>query len=579
MGTRTQARTNRHALVACFLIAGGLGAATACGDDGDDGGTPGDTGGSGGKGGKGGSSGKGGTSGEGGSSATGGTSGSAGAAARGGTAGTAGEGGAGSGGEETGGSGGAPGGMGGGGGDIEYWPRGVTPPPLSTTVDDRFHGVAFDASNNVYATGYFGDGVVTSGTTRQVVVAKYSSSGALVAAFGDGGLALVDISPYAGLPDDTATTASDPDPSQETGRDLVVQSNGRIVVACVTEDPTVTAPDRTTPLDIVLFRLDENGDPDLTFNATGPVPGRHTLNPGNGTNELVYGITRDANDRIYVFGHGTATGGTRTDQDRYVWRLNADGTLDTTFGTAASGFFTFDVPLNTMAGLGLNDNQRRGDMFSNGGVLSAGYTNVAGRNEIVLVKLTSGGIPDTAFSSDGIARIAPFPTGMAEAYGGAVQSDGKVVTTGYGNFDVERGTTSNFLDMVSIRVNANGSPDATWAGSGAIAYDVNAGEDRGRAILALPDDRILIAGAGTLTPNDKDPMLLLLEADGTVVADFDETGRKLYPDFASPGDEFFSVASSVTSSGGFIAAAGYAPSGATLTNGNTTLVIIQAPTD
>jgi uncharacterized delta-60 repeat protein len=570
MGTRKHARTNRHALVACLLIAGGLGAVTACGDDDD--GAPGDTGGgSGGKGGKGGTSG---TSGEGGTSATGGTSGSSGAAGRGGTSGqggTAGEGGAGSGGEETGGSAGVPGGMGGEGGEVTFWPDGVTANGIDPTVDDRFHGVAFDSSNNVYATGYLGEGVVTSGTSRQVVVAKYGTNGQLVANFGTTGtpgLALVDLSPYLGAGDDMSTTTDDPDPSQETGRDIALQMNGSIIVAGVVEDPTNLTPDRTTPLNIFVLRLTPAGARDAGFNG-GVAGGVQLLNPnGNSTNPLAYGVAVDSTDRIYVFAHGNATHATRTDQDRYVYRLNANGTLDATFGTG--GFYTFDTP-----SLALSDSVRRGAVLSDGTVVIAGYTNVAGRNQIVLAQATSDGMPDTTFSGDGIVRFSPFLLGMAECYGVGVQSDGSLVTTGYGNVDTERGTTNNFLDMVSFRVRPDGNVDPNWAGSGSIAYDVNSGEDRGRAILALPDDRILIAGAGSSTATNKDPLLLLLEADGTVAADFDETNHKLYSEFGSLGDEFFSLASSP--SGAFVAAAGYAPSGGTLTNGNTTLVIIRAP--
>ena len=271
--------------------------------------------------------------------------------------------------------------------------------------------------------------------------------------FGQQGLALADLSPYLGLPDDPATTtANDPDQSQETARDVALQSDGKIIVAGVVEDPAVTAPDRTTPLTIFVMRFDTAGVRDNTFNAAGAIPGLQLLNPnGNSTNPLVYGIAVDSTNRIYVFAHGNPTHATRTDQDRYAYRLNADGTLDTNFGTG--GFFTFDTPSGTTT-LALSDNVRRGAVLANGTVVVSGYTNVAGRNQIVLARTTSGGVVDPTFSGDGVVRLAPFPLGMAECYGVAVQSDGSIVTTGYGNVNVERGTGSNLLDMVSFRVRA-----------------------------------------------------------------------------------------------------------------------------
>ena len=579
MGTR---RTHKLLWLTTLVSTAALGAVTACGDSDDDGGNGDDaSGGKGGSsptGGKGGSSGTSGTAGEGGAPGSGGSSGKGGTAGQGGTAGTSSSGAGGEpggfGGEDSGGAG-----AGGSGGDpIVYWPSGVTVNGISNTVDDRFHGVAVDGENNVYAAGYLGEGVVTTGTSRQVVVAKFNSSGVKVNGFGQQGLALADLSPYLGLVDDTTTTANDPDQSQETARDVALQSGGKIIVAGVVERPSVTAPDRATPLDIFVMRFDTAGVRDNSFNAAGAIPGLQVLNPtGNTTNPLVYGIAVDSTDRIYVFAHGNPTHATRTDQDRYAYRLNADGTLDTNFGTG--GFFTFDTPSGTTT-LALSDNVRRGAVLANGTVVVSGYTNVAGRNQIVLARTTSAGVVNPTFSGDGVVRLAPFPLGMAECYGVAVQSDGSIVTTGYGNVDVERVGGSNLLDMVSFRVRADGAFDSTWAGNGALALDVNAGEDRGRAIMALPDDRILIAGAGSLSASDKDPMLVLLDKDGQRAEDFatDGSGIKLYSSFGSPGDEFFSLAKTPGVPGGVVAAAGYAPTGGTVTTGNGTLVIVPIPT-
>lgn len=573
MGTRRNVVGSAWLL---FLLSGvALGAVTACGDDeeGDDSSSTGGKG-SGGTstGGRGGST-TGGSSGDAGEGGTTTTGGSAGSSGRGGSAGS-----------ETGGAGGAPGGMGGDAGDdpggmggeggdpINYWTNGVTANGIDMTVDDRFHGVAVDASNNVFATGYLGNGVVTTGTSRQVVLAKFNSNATLVTGFGNQGLAVADLSPYLGLPDDTTTTADDPDPSQEQGRDVALQSDGKIVVVGTFES-IVASPDRTTPLDIFVIRFDAMGVRDALFNGN---TGIHVLNPnGNSTNPLVYGVSIDATDRIYVHAHGTATHASRADQDRYVYRLNADGTLDTNFGTG--GFFTFDTPNAATTTLALSDNVRRGAVLSNGNVIISGYTNVAGRNQIVLARATGAGVFDTTFSVDGVVRLAPFPLGMAECYGVGVQSDGSLVTTGYGNVDVERGTTSNFLDMVSFRVRADGTVDSTWAGNGALALDLNSGEERGRAVMALPDDRIVIAGAGTRTPMDKDSMLVLLDEDGLAAEDFnmDGTGVKLYGSFQSTGDEFFSLAQTPgTTANRVIAAAGYAP---TVGGGNGNLVIIPVP--
>ncbi|HWO10946.1 MAG TPA: hypothetical protein VNN80_15735 [Polyangiaceae bacterium] len=445
----------------------------------------------------------------------------------------------------------------------EYWEDGATVNGLSADVDDRFHGVTIDADDNVYAVGYLGNGVDAN---RVMVVAKYDGAGQPVAAFGSSGRVELDFSSYQGTP--VSETVETADPSLEEARDVGLQSDGKLVVVGRAEDPSVLGPTVDTPIDILVFRLNADGTRDESFGQAGVVQ----LNPGGGINDLAWSLDIGADDRIYIFGHGTATNPAdaetpRTDQDRYVWRLNPDGTPDTTFGV--DGVYTFDTPEDE-EGLGLNDNQRRGSVLPSGQIVTGGYTNVGGRNQIVLARLLSNGSPDTSFSADGVVRITPFATGMAECYGVALQSDGSMVTTGYGNLDVERTGGSELLDMVSFRVSPDGSPDPTWGVSGAVVYDPAGAEDRGRAVVALADDRILYAGAATVVPGNKDAMLLLVDADGAPAVEFDPALHKSY-DFGGANEEFFSV--KVSPSGRFVAAAGYAQ-GTGLPNGNAILAIV-----
>lgn len=448
-----------------------------------------------------------------------------------------------------------PGGAGGqatSGEPLELWDDGVAIDGTGSGAEERFLGVAFDAQDNVYAVGYRGP---VNGGNRSMLITKLNPDGVLDPSFNGGGAAdgvvLVDLSPYTGTSDDATTADVDEtDNNVEEATDVAVQSTGQVIVAGRVEDPNVEQPDASTPVDIVLVRLDADGSVDPTFGEAG----RAQLNPGGGDGDLAYGIAIDASDRIYVFGHGTTSDPERTDRDRYAWRLNPDGSLDESFGIG--GEFSFDIPQGAST-LALNDNARRGSvlpMALGGGVMLGGYTNVGGRNQVVLVKLDESGVPDPSFSGDGVVRLSPFPTGMAEAYGAAVQSDGSVVTTGYGNVDLERTGGAELLDMVSFRVLPDGSFDASWGTGGAAVYDPAGGEDRGRAIATLPDDRVIIAGTATVTAGDKNAMLLLLDDSGTPVAEFSAGVHKAY-DFGGSNEEFRSVA--VSPSGNLIASAGF----------------------
>jgi len=472
----------------------------------------------------------------------------------------------------TGGSAAATGGMSG------YWQNGTQGQALDSANDDRLWGATFGPNNEIYAVGY----VALPSGDRQMAVAKYTPQGTLDAAFGTGGVTLVNASPYAGSPDDPVTEASDADASIEEARDVVVQSDGKLVVVGRAESPLESAPTRSTLADLVFFRLNPDGSRDVTFgdealNGT-PLDGLAIVSFGTTPEDQVWGLEVDATDRVYAFGSGLAQDATRTDADRYIVRLTADGVLDTSFG--AAGFATFDVPQSSLTGaspttLKLNDNQRHGVILPDGSILSSGYTNVAGRNQVVMAKFTSSGLLDPSFSGDGIARVSPFANGFAEAYGVAVQYDAGTptgfVTTGYGRTDVDS-TTDTDVDLVSFRFKPNGEYDTSWSMGGGFVFDLTGAEDRGRHTLALPDNRILMIGTATATGTNKDALLLLLEANGSPSKTFDAAGQKLY-DFGSTSDEFFSAA--LSRDNAWLVAVGYAAatSGGS-SNGNSTFVIL-----
>ncbi|HET9932112.1 MAG TPA: delta-60 repeat domain-containing protein, partial [Polyangiaceae bacterium] len=124
------------------------------------------------------------------------------------------------------------------------------------------------------------------------------------------------------------------------------------------------------------------------------------------------------------------------------------------------------------------------------------------------------------------------PVGTAaEAYGAALQSNGKFVTAGYGRPNAAA-TTSDF---VSIRLNATGTLDTSYGVSGARWLDVGGFGDNARTVVVLGDDRVLLAGGGRLTADDTDGAVAILTASGAPDATFSPAGCKTY-DFGTPGD-------------------------------------------
>lgn len=93
------------------------------------------------------------------------------------------------------------------GGPTEF----AQPVPLATEAHDRFFGVAWDG-NKIVASGFVRDGADT-----KFAVARFNADGSRDTTFGTGGLVTINVTPAGG--------------TEETARWVVVQSDGKIVIA------------------------------------------------------------------------------------------------------------------------------------------------------------------------------------------------------------------------------------------------------------------------------------------------------------------------------------------------------------
>jgi uncharacterized delta-60 repeat protein len=307
-----------------------------------------------------------------------------------------------------------------------------------------------------------------------------------------------------------------------------------------------TGPAPAVDTDLVLARFLADGKPDPTFGTNGVA--RIDLGPGLGTTrDSLWNVARDAQDRLLLFGAKKADG-TRVDSDRVIVRLTANGMLDETFAT--KGVFTVNIA-------NLSDSARAGTVQADGKIVSAGYTSqpsgvgTQSVNKIVLVRLNADGTPDNTFGVMGIVNSAPLmssdpttiPWGFSEAYGMAIQSNGNYVTAGYGRSFDSPGTTVN---MLSFRYSPAGKLDSTWNNNtGLVQLDIAGDNDRGRAVVALPGDRILIAGSHGPMPMVVKPMVVILTAGGVLDTTFDTDGYKLY-DFERADSAFYGAATAGT---------------------------------
>lgn len=161
-------------------------------------------------------------------------------------------------------------------------------------------------------------------------------------------------------------------------------------------------------------------------------------------------------------------------------RLTAGGLLDPAFGPG--GTVTLPVAGDTrLAGLAVDALDRPVIAGANGS------TNVD--QQIVLVRLSTGGAPDTTFSADGqLVTKLPGDGSGAEPVGMAIDAGGGVLVAGNRNSANVNNTTSGFV----ARFDAGGTIDGTYGAAGWRA--VGPGGPRLEAIHALPGGGAVVAG-------------------------------------------------------------------------------------
>jgi uncharacterized delta-60 repeat protein len=405
-------------------------------------------------------------------------------------------------------------------GDIDTSFGGGTQITAGGLTDDFVRGAAVQADGRVLVAGF---GVTATATGTDFLLVRHLRDGGLDTSFGNGGKVATAFN-NAGRSDEALAVA--------------VQPDGKILVAGTSDQDA-------TGYDFALARYNADGTLDTSF-GTG---GRVTTSFGNGADKA-YALLLQPDGKIVLAGDSNqgASG-----NDFALARFNADGTLDTTFGSGgkvltaigagSASESVYALALQTVGGAqrivavggegdfiaaGYKADGTLDTSFGTGGIVNALFGSVTGAargvvvtadNQLVLaghhdhdfaaVRLTLSGALDASFGTGGRVTLQVSTTNWDEATALVQQADGKLLLGGW----VYTGNSSS-ADTVLVRLNANGSADTGFGPGGVRTTAVAAGTrtDAGRALVLQPDDRVptvRVLQAGEASgPNDLDVVLM-----------------------------------------------------------------------
>lgn len=162
-----------------------------------------------------------------------------------------------------------------------------------------------------------------------------------------------------------------------------------------------------------------------------------------------------------------------------VSRFMPDGTLDASFGTGGNFSYTYNGNVESMAYKCL--------IKSNGKILIAGHTTDYTNWGILLLQLTTSGVPDASFGTAGVVYQSLGP-GESISSGLVQQSDGKILISGYSS-------DAGFNNAPFImRFTSSGAVDNTFGTNGYVELPVSEMDNEFASVCVQPDGKILAAG-------------------------------------------------------------------------------------
>ncbi len=279
-----------------------------------------------------------------------------------------------------------------------------------------------------------------------------------------------------------------------------MQSDGKIIIVGSVYTNAVTKDD------FVMMRLNENGTLDTTFGNQGIF----TTDFLSRDNMFTTAIQLP-DGRILGVGNNFIS----NTNDIVLVMLNANGTLDTSYGT--NGFRIVGSP-------SLVENAYEIIRLQSGKYLISGvqYNSSSPQHAFALFRFNEDLTPDTTFGTNGIKTFPEFSNGDSTPI--SETPEGDIIFSTY-NMIVSLGT---WMDFVVVKVHADGSMDTSFGTNGQTRIDITGtpGQtDIPYAQMLQSDGKIVVSGKTWLNQISNTFSICRLNANGSLDTTFGNGGR------------------------------------------------------
>jgi uncharacterized delta-60 repeat protein len=325
-----------------------------------------------------------------------------------------------------------------------------------TTVSsfgDAVYAVAIQTDGKILVAGTV---LLPAGGDTAFLILRYNATGTLDQTFGTSGVVTTNI----GDVDDRAEA-------------IALQPDGKIVVSGI--KGILRPPGEERNSDAVLVRFNRDGTLDsgfgtggITISDFGPFPDYYA--------DAAADVAILPDGKIVIVGTSDGAGY----YDSLVARYNANGTLDTTFGTGGR--------TKTDLGNGFQDDSSGVAVQADGKIVAVGAALPSSFDlDFALIRYNATGTLDTTFGSGGKVVLGLESLHDEELNDVAIQADGKIVAVGDSN-------SSNNSGFLVLRFNADGTRDAGFGTNGIVRTTFGSNAAFTTSLVIQADAKIVAAG-------------------------------------------------------------------------------------